>query len=122
MAGVLIDACGWAALMDSGLNIDAAMRDVIGTPELMLLEGVLGELVELSTKKRGLLLPLLESRSKMIENPSGMSHTDDMLLQLSIEKGWPVLTVDIRLKERLVMSGCSYIEVVSGRMLRLIGP
>jgi len=122
MTGVLVDACGWAALMDSGLNIDTAMRDVIGAPELMLLDGVLDELVELSSEKKGLLLPLLESRSTMIGNPAGMSHTDDMLLQMSIENGWPVLTIDIRLKERLVMSGCSYIEVVSGRMLRLIGP
>ena len=122
MTGVLVDACGWVALMNSGLNIDAAMRDVVGAPELMLLEGVLEELVELSSGKKGLLLPLLESRSTMIGNPAGMSHTDAMLLKISMEKGWPVLTVDIRLKERLVMSGCSYVEVVSGRMLRLIGP
>lgn len=122
MTGVLVDACGWGALMNSGLNIDAAMRDVVGAPELMLLEGVLEELVELSSGKKGLLLPLLESRSTMIGNPAGMRHTDDMLLKISMEKGWPVLTVDIRLKERLVMSGCSYVEVVSGRMLRLIGP
>ena len=122
MTGVLVDACGWVALMNSGLNIDAAMRDVVGAPELMLLEGVLEDLVELSSGKKGLLLPLLESRSTMIGNPAGMRHTDDMLLKISMEKGWPVLTVDIRLKERLVMSGCSYVEVVSGRMLRLIGP
>ena len=108
--------------MDSGLNIDAAMRDVVGAPELMLLEGVLEELVELSSGKRGLLLSLLKSRSTMIENPAGLRHTDDMLLDISMKRGWPVLTVDIRLKERLVMSGCSYVEVVSGRMLRLIGP
>ena len=122
MTGVLVDACGWVALMNSGRNIDAAMRDGVGAPELMLLEGVLEELVELSSGKKGLLLPLLESRSTMIGNPAGMRHTDDMLLKISMEKGWPVLTVDIRLKERLVMSGCSYVEVVSGRMLRLIGP
>tara|TARA_Y100000994_G_scaffold232729_1_gene220182 strand:+ start:332 stop:700 length:369 start_codon:yes stop_codon:yes gene_type:complete len=122
MTGVLVDACGWVALMDSGLNIDAAMRDVVGAPELMLLEGVLEELVELSSGKRGLLLSLLKSRSTMIENPAGLRHTDDMLLDISMKRGWPVLTVDIRLKERLVMSGCSYVEVVSGRMLRLIGP
>jgi len=32
-----------------------------------------------------------------------------------------VLTVDRRLKEKLVNSGGSYIEVTSGRALRLVG-
>ena len=36
-----------------------------------------------------------------------------MLVELSVESGWPVLTVDRRLKERLVSSGGSYIEVTS---------
>jgi len=122
VAGVLVDSCGWAALMESGLNIDTAMRDVIGNPEFFLLEKVLEELNELALEKRGLLLKLLETRSTMIENPEGLRHTDDMLLQLSKENRWAVLTVDTRLKERLAMSGCGYIEVVSGRMLRFIGP
>jgi len=44
-----------------------------------------------------------------------------MLVELSRENKWPVLTVDTRLKENLSKSGCQYIEVVSDRMLRLIG-
>ena len=47
-------------------------------------------------------------------------HTDGMLLELSKSNGWPVLTVDRRLKERLMNNGGSYIEVTSRNVLRLI--
>jgi len=43
-----------------------------------------------------------------------------MLIELSKTNNWPVLTVDRRLKERLVSSGASYIEVTSGPTLRLV--
>ena len=54
-------------------------------------------------------------------NIQGIKHTDDMLIKLSMERSWPVLTVDRELKERLINSGGSYIEVTSRRVLRLIG-
>ena len=121
MVGVLVDACGWAALMDAGLNLDEAMKGVVGQADLMVLECVQRELELLSQHRTGLLLGLLESRSEKVSDLDGMTHPDEMLVTLSGSSGWPVLTVDRGLKERLISSGCSYIEVTSGRFLRLVG-
>jgi|TARA_B110000438_G_scaffold181711_1_gene173635 rRNA-processing protein FCF1 len=117
---VLIDACGWAALIDSGLNLDVAMSKVIGKPRYLLLEKVREELISLSKQRKGLLLKLLDNKSEIIEAPKDLRHTDGMLLELSINNNWPVLTVDRRLKERLINNGGSYIEVTSRNVLRLI--
>ncbi|DAC62992.1 MAG TPA: hypothetical protein HA240_03780 [Candidatus Thalassarchaeaceae archaeon] len=120
MSCVLIDACGWAALMDAGLNLDVSMSKVIGKPKYLLLSKVREELISLSKHRKGLLLDLLDSKSELIEAPEGIRHTDGMLLDLSTKNGWPVLTVDRRLKERLINNGGSYIEVTSRNVLRLI--
>tara|TARA_Y100000996_G_scaffold400434_1_gene370429 strand:- start:20874 stop:21242 length:369 start_codon:yes stop_codon:yes gene_type:complete len=117
---VLIDACGWAALIDADLNIDIAMSKIIGKPRYLLLGKVKQELESLSKQRKGLLLSLLEKKSELIDSPTGLRHTDQMLLELSRENGWPVLTVDRRLKERLINTGGSYIEVTSKNVLRLI--
>ena len=45
MSCVLIDACGWAALMDAGLNLDVSMSKVIGKPKYLLLSKVREELI-----------------------------------------------------------------------------
>jgi len=121
MVGVLVDACGWAALMDAKLNVDSALIGVIGEFELILMERVKEELNELSKTKRNLLLSLLEVKSTLVANIKGLTHTDDMLIKMSIENSWPVLTVDRELKERLINSGGSYIEVTSRKILKLIG-
>ena len=120
MVGVLVDACGWAALIDAELNLDDAMNRVVGQAELMVLECVHRELDMLSQQRKGLLLSLLESRSEKIPDLDGMTHPDEMLVTLSDLRGWPVLTVDRGLKERLISSGGSYIEVTSSRFLRLV--
>ena len=120
MVGVLVDACGWVALMDAGLNLDDAMSGVVGQADLKLLECVHIELSQLSQSRRGFLLSLLESRCEMISDLNDLSHPDEMLISLSGLRGWPVLTVDRVLKERLVSSGGSYIEVTSSRFLRLV--
>ena len=120
MVGVLVDACGWAALIDAGLNLDDAMQGVIGQADLMVLECVHRELDLLSQQRKGLLLDLLERRSERLSDLNGMAHADEMLVTLSRSRRWPVLTVDRGLKERLISSGGSYIEVTSGRFLRLI--
>jgi rRNA-processing protein FCF1 len=117
---VLIDACGWAALIDAGLNLDVSMSKVIGKPKYLLLSKVREELISLSNHRTGLLLDLLDRKSEFIEAPEGIRHTDGMLLDLSTKNGWPVLTVDRRLKERLINNGGSYIEVTSRNVLRLI--
>ena len=122
MVAVLVDACGWVAMMDAGLNLDEAMKNVVGKADLLVLDSVQNELELLSQRKKGLLLELLVNRSERVPDIEGMSHPDEMLVQMSTANGWPVLTVDRRLKERLIGSGGSYIEVTSGRSLRLFGP
>ncbi|MCH2261410.1 hypothetical protein [Candidatus Thalassarchaeum betae] len=122
MVAVLVDACGWVAMMDAGLNLDEAMKNVVGKADLLVLDSVQNELELLSQRKKGLLLELLVNRSERVPDIEGMSHPDEMLVQMSTANGWPVLTVDRQLKERLIGSGGSYIEVTSGRSLRLFGP
>ena len=118
MVSVLVDACGWVAMMDAGLNLDEAMKNVVGKADLLVLDSVQNELELLSQRRKGLLLELLVSRSDRVPDIEGMSHPDEMLVQMSTANGWPVLTVDRQLKERLIGSGGSYIEVTSGRSLR----
>ena len=120
LSGLIIDACGWAALVDARLNLDVAMASIIGSPKLLVLDSVARELESLSNKRSGLLLDLLEKRSERVPDIEDMKHTDDMLVKVSVDSGWPVLTVDKRLKERLVSAGGSYIEVTSGNSLRLV--
>ena len=120
LSGLIIDACGWAALVDARLNLDVAMAPIIGSPKLLVLDSVARELESLSNKRSGLLLDLLEKRSERVPDIEDMKHTDDMLVKVSVDSSWPVLTVDKRLKERLVSAGGSYIEVTSGHSLRLV--
>jgi len=122
VVSVLVDACGWVAMMDAGLNLDEAMKNVVGKADLLVLDSVQNELELLSQRRKGLLLELLVNRSERVPDIEGMSHPDEMLVQMSTANGWPVLTVDRQLKERLIVSGGSYIEVTSGRSLRLFGP
>ena len=44
MSSVLIDACGWVALVDARLNLDVAMASVAGSPRLLVLDSVAKEL------------------------------------------------------------------------------
>ncbi|MAM99659.1 MAG: hypothetical protein VX493_04340 [Candidatus Thermoplasmatota archaeon] len=120
MVGVLVDACGWVALTEARLNLDSSMKEVVGTAELKLLESVDRELGVLSAKQKGLLLELLRKRCEVIHDLEGVRHPDEMLTILSSKNGWPVLTVDTNLKRRLIEEGGSYIEVASGRYLRLV--
>ena len=122
MVSVLVDACGWVAMMDAGLNLDEAMKNVVGKAALLVLDSVQNELELLSQRRKGLLLELLVVRSERVPDIEGMSHPDEMLIQMSTANGWPVLTVDRQLKERLIGFGGSYIEVTSGRSLRLVSP
>ena len=96
------------------------MASVAGSPRLLVLDSVAKELDNLSKTRGGLLIDLLEQKSERMSDIEGIKHTDDMLVELSIESGWPVLTVDRRLKERLIGVGGSYIEITSGPSLRLV--
>ncbi|HJM19156.1 MAG TPA: hypothetical protein QF802_01705 [Candidatus Thalassarchaeaceae archaeon] len=119
MTKVLVDACGWVAIIEAGLNIDHAMSDVVGDFEPVLLQKVLNELERLqSYSTTALLLELLVTRSEIIEGPEEAKHPDDQLVIVSSTENWPVLTVDKRLKQRLIEMNCSYIEVMGGQNLR----
>ena len=118
MVGVLVDACGWVSLVDAGLNLDISLNETIGEAELKVTDSVRKELDSLAGSRGGLLLDLLYSRADFVKSEEG--HTDTNLLEISIETGWPVLTVDRGLKRKLVERGCSFIEVTSGPSLRLV--
>ena len=118
MVGVLVDACGWVSLVDAGLNLDISLNETIGEAELKVTDSVRRELDSLAGSRGGLLLDLLYSRAEFVKAEEG--HTDTSLVEISIEMGWPVLTVDRGLKRKLVERGCSFIEVTSGPSLRLV--
>ena len=121
MGDVLIDACGWVALVDGGFNIDLALSQIIGPPHFILIDLVLDELEEIDTNRprnKNLMLTLLRQRSTMIEHPA--MHTDDALIELSRGQQLPILTVDASLKRRALEEGISIVEIVKGKNIRLV--
>jgi len=121
MVGVLVDACGWVALVEARIHLDIALEEVVGPFELQVTEGVIAELERLETQKgRALLLDLLRARAVVVGTPTDAKHTDDALLSLAIANKTPVLTVDKTLKRRLHEANASVIEVLASRTLRFI--
>lgn len=121
MGDVLIDACGWVALVDGGFNIDLALSQIIGPPHFILIDLVLEELEEIDTNRprnKNLMLNLLRQRSTMIEYPA--MHTDDALIELSRGQQLPILTVDASLKRRALEEGIGIVEIVKGKNIRLV--
>ena len=121
MTRVLIDTCGWVAVVDAGINVDIAMRDVVGSFEPVVLTRVLEELRRVQENRSSpLLLDLLMDRAEVIDGPVEASHPDDQLVILGMSEGWPTLTVDKGLKQRLAEIGAPFVEVVSNSALRLV--
>ena len=122
----LVDACGWAAVIDSGMNIDTEMNRVFGPAQLRLLDSVKQEIERLNQerpRKKNLLLPLLEQKSEFIEPLStGSEHPDDQLFELACEMKIPVLTVDVDLKRRLYEADLPILEVSKNQRLQLVEP
>ncbi|MEC7167809.1 MAG: hypothetical protein VXW14_02340 [Candidatus Thermoplasmatota archaeon] len=121
MGDVLIDACGWVALVDASINIDIALSKVIGPPHFILLDMVLEELEELDAGRphsRNLILDLLRQRSTLIEHSA--MHTDDALLEVAVQRNIPILTVDAEMKRRTLESGLGVLEIVKGKKVRLV--
>jgi|TARA_B100000003_G_scaffold108675_1_gene97304 rRNA-processing protein FCF1 len=119
---IIIDACGWVAVIDSGMNIDIELEKIFGSFELILLESVLEELKQIEDgrpKRKTLLIPMLESKSKLIEN-TDFKHTDDQIFSISEEYDYAVLTVDKDLKKRLYKSSIKVIEVNKNNHLNII--
>ena len=115
---LLIDTCGWIAVIDARINIDIEMERTIGQANWILPLQVKEEIDRLAEGRNDLLLDLLANRSTIITDEEG--HTDDVLVQLAQRLDAPVLTVDKILKRRLVSAGCAYLEVVRDRSLRLV--
>ncbi|MCH1422511.1 MAG: hypothetical protein L7U62_03340 [Candidatus Poseidoniaceae archaeon] len=121
---VLIDACGWAAVIDSGMNIDSEMNKVFGPAQLLLLDSVKQEVERLNLERprnKNLLLPLLEQKSQRVEPLNdGSEHTDDQLFELASDLSIPVLTVDVDLKRRLYDADIAILEVSKNQRLQLV--
>ena len=119
MTGVLVDACGWVAVVDARINVDLALETQVGPVKLKVTESVLTELEQLAEREsRALLLDLLLERSEVVSGEG--KHTDDELFHLATTEDWPVLTVDKSLKARLHAANASVIEVHGSKALRLI--
>ena len=121
---ILIDACGWVAIIESEMNIDTELFGVLGPAQMLLLDSVRQELELLNSgrpRSKSLLLALLEQKSEPIEPLSLEStHPDDQLFDLAVKHTIPVLTVDIELKRRLYEQGLPIVEVSKNQHLRLV--
>ena len=119
LTGVLVDACGWVAVVDARINIDLELESQIGPVELKVAEAVLDELNHLAEREaQPLLRELLHDRGEIVTGEG--EHTDDEVLNLATTNSWPVLTVDKALKARLHEANASVIEVHGSKTLRLI--
>lgn len=124
MQKVLIDACGWVAVIDSGMNFDSEISRLLGRPEVLLLPKVLEELERLQNERprsKSLLLQMLKAKSSPIEPPiEAGEHTDDQLVALADSYSMAVLTVDGQLKRRLFERGIPVLEISKKKTLNLL--
>ena len=119
MPRILVDACGWVAVIEAGINIDLALLECCGYKELAIVSSVITELESLNDSK--LMISMLESKAELHDAPEGSGkHTDDQLFALAKENNWPILTVDTELKRRLSQSNISWVEVSGSSHLRLV--
>lgn len=121
---IIIDACGWVAIIDAGINFEIELEHLFGKFELITLPEITNELEKLNLKrarKNSLLLELLTNKSTEIDHLSNdLRHTDDIIYDLAVNQNLAVLTVDKNLKMRLFKSGIDVIEVVQNNHLKLI--
>ena len=119
VTGILVDTCGWVAVVEARINVDLALEQHLGPIELKITQSVINELEHLAMQdSRNLLLSLLYERCEVVSGEG--EHTDDELLSLAISHNWPVLTVDKELKNRLHNANGSIIEVHGSKVLRYI--
>ena len=122
MPKVLVDTCGWIALINAEINIDYAFAERFGKYEFIVINPVWEELeIFQKNNTKNILLDLLRKKSSnCYEEELIGTHTDDQLLFLSMKNDWPVLTVDKKLKERLHDSNCKVVQVVGSKKIELI--
>ena len=68
---IIIDACGWVAIIDAGINFEIELEHLFGNFELIILPEITEELETLSvkrTRKNTLLLELLAKKSNEINH------------------------------------------------------
>ena len=122
MQDILIDACGWIAVVEANINIDISLNQILGPHQLWLIPQVEEEVNRLSLdKKKKIFLDLLLVKTNpFVDENIQFNHTDDVLHAISLERRWPILTVDTKLKKRLSESGLPWIEVKGKKHLALI--
>ena len=119
---IIVDSCGWVAIIDANINFELELERMFGTFELILLDSVLIELESLEIerpKRKSLLLELLKQKSIPFQ-ANEQFHTDDVIFDLATSYSHAVLTVDKDLKKRLYQLGITVVEVVKGQHLKLI--
>ena len=117
---IIVDSCGWVAIIDSNINFELELERMFGNYELILIDSVLIELESLEIarpRRKSLLLDLLKQKSVTMDSFE-KSHTDDYIFELSKQHSYAVLTIDKALKKRLYQSGCSVVEVAKNNHLR----
>ena len=122
MQDILIDACGWIAVVEANIYIDIALNQILGPHQFWLIPQVKEEIKRLShDKKKRIFLDLLMAKSNpFIDETIQFTHTDDVLHAISLQRRWPILTVDTKLKRRLSESGLPWIEVKGKKHLAVI--
>ena len=119
---IIVDSCGWVAIIDANINFELELERMFGTFELILLDSVEAELQDLDSvrpRRKSLLLDLLKQKSIPFQTNEQV-HTDDVIFDLANSYGHAVLTVDKDLKRRLYQLGITVVEVVKGQHLKLI--
>ena len=119
---IIVDSCGWVAIIDATINFELELERMFGTFELILLDSVEAELQDLDSarpRRKSLLLDMLRTKSNLLSSVLN-SHTDDYIFQLASGGNYSVLTIDKVLKKRLYQHGISVIEVAKSNHLRLI--
>ncbi len=115
----IVDSCGWAAVVDAGINIDTELMRCVGSERLAVLPKVIAELEEIEEKNStNLLLGILHQRNTELKSDD--SHTDVQILELAKKTNWPTLTIDKSLKRKLMEHNLPVIEVVGAKRLNLI--
>ena len=61
---VLVDTCGWVAVIEAGINIDHALLECVGTKQLAILPKIVSELESLNDRK--LMIKMLLSKAIML--------------------------------------------------------
>ena len=119
---IIVDSCGWVAVIDGKINFELELERMFGTFELILLDSVDKELQRIDlarSRRKSLLLEMLRNKSTSVSNNLN-SHTDDYIFDLASEGSYSVLTIDKLLKKRLYQHGLAVIEVAKNNHLRLI--